>query len=108
MKNHRESLKNSKYQQIVPQVEQSRFCPLIFGGTSGVATAATRTMQRIDGKFSEKRHGSYAETINFIRTKLSFALLRSAILCTRLCRSLRKTQYIDNPTSAAVEEGRLK
>ena len=57
--------------------------------------------------FSEKKHESYAET-NYIRTKISFALLRSAILCIRGCRSLRKTQFIDNSISAVVEEGRLK
>ena len=57
--------------------------------------------------FSEKRHESYAET-NYIRIKISFALLRSAILCIRGCRSLCKTQFIDNSISAVVKEGRLK
>ena len=38
----------------------------------------------------------YPEPINYIRTKISFALLRSSILCTRGCRSLRKVQFIDN------------
>ena len=44
---YHESLKNSKYQQRVLQVEQSSLCPLIFGCTGGAAPAATRTMQRI-------------------------------------------------------------
>ena len=105
---YRESLKNSKYPQTVLEVEQSSFCPLIFGCTGGAAPAATRTMQRIAEKLSEKRHKSYAETINYIRTKISFALLRSAILCIRGCRLLRKTQFIDNSISAVEEERRLK
>ena len=54
---YHESLKNSKYhQQRVLQVEQSSFCPLIFGCTGGAAPAATGTMQRIAEKFNEKRH----------------------------------------------------
>ena len=65
-------------------------------------------MQRIAEKLSEKRHESYSETKNYIRTKISFALLRSAILCIQGCRSLRKMQFIDNSISAVIEEGRLK
>ena len=54
---YHESLKNSKYhQQRVLQVEESSFCPPIFGCTSGAAPAATGTMQRIAEKLSEKRH----------------------------------------------------
>ena len=55
---YHESLKNSKYQQRVRQVEQRSFCPLIFGYTGGAGPATTRTMQRIAEKLSEKRHES--------------------------------------------------
>ena len=105
---YREKLKNSKYQQRILNVEQSSFCPLIFGCTGGAAKTATRTMQRFSEKLSEKRQESYPESINYIRTKISFALLRSSILCIRGCRSLRKVQFIDNSISAIVEEGRLR
>ena len=105
---YHETLKNSKYQQRILNVEQSSFCPLIFGCTGGAAPTATRTMQRLAEKLSEKRQESYRESINYIKTKISFALLRSSILCIRGCRSLRKAQFIDNSISAIVEEGRLR
>ena len=60
---------NSKYQQRFLNVEQSSFCPLSFGCTCGAAPRATRTMQRLAEKLSEKRHESYPESINYIRTK---------------------------------------
>ena len=44
-------------------------------------------MQLIAEKFSEKSDENYAETINYIRSKTSFKLLRSAILFIRGCRS---------------------
>ena len=106
--NYHESPKNSNYQQRVLQADQSSFCPLIFGCTGGDAAAATRTMQRIAEKLNEKRHQSYSETINYVRTKISFALLRSAILRIRGCRFLCKTQFINNSINAITEEGRLK
>ena len=105
---YHETLRNSKYQQRILNVEQSSFCPLIFGCTGGAAPTATRTMQRLAEKLSEKRQESYPESINYIRTKISFALLGSSILCIRGCRSLRKVQFIDNSISAIVEEGRLR
>ena len=71
---YHETLKNSKYQQRILNVEQSSFCPLIFGCTGGAAPTATRTMQRLAEKLCEKRQ-SYPESINYIRTKISFALL---------------------------------
>ena len=60
---YHESLKTQNTNRAL-QVEQSSFCPLIFGCTGGAAPALTRTMQRIAEKLSEKRHESYAETIN--------------------------------------------
>ena len=71
---------------------------------------SSRNFSRCKARASvvEKRQGSYSETMNFIRTKICFALLRSAILCIRGCISLRKTRFIDNSISAVVEEGRLK
>ena len=105
---YHETPKNSKYQQRVLKVEQSSFCPLIFGCTSGAAPTATWTMQRLAEKLSEKRQESYPESINYIRTKISFALLRSSIFCLRGCRSLRKVQLIDNSICAIVEEGRVR
>ena len=105
---YHKTLKNSKYQQRILNVEQSSFWPLIFECTGGAAPTATRKMQRLAEKLSEKRQESYPESINYIRTKINFALLRSSILGIRGCRSLRKVQFIDNSISAFVEEGRLR
>ena len=71
--------------------------------TSGAASAATRTMQRIVENFGEKCHENYAKIKNYMRSKTSFKLLRSAILCIRGCRSqITKStvkEYISTPIS---------
>ena len=105
---YHQTLKNSKYQQRVLNVEQSSFCPLLFGCSCDAATTATATMERLAEKLSEKRQESYPESINYLRTKISFPLLRSSIVCISVCRSLRKVQLIDISISAIVEEGRLR
>ena len=51
---YQETQKNSKYKQRILNVEQSSFCPLIFGCTGGAAPTATRTMQRLADKKVKK------------------------------------------------------
>ena len=66
-------------------------------------------MQRLAEELSEKKkQESYPESINYIRIKLSFALLRSSILCLRGYRSLRKVQFIDNSINSVRRDVILK
>ena len=64
-----EKLKNSKYLQKIFKAEQSSFFPLIWECTGGAAPTATRTLQRLAEKLSEKRQERYPESINYIKTK---------------------------------------
>ena len=64
-------------------------------------------MQRLADLIFEKRNESYSDTMNYIRTKVSFALIRNAVLCIRGCRALKKQNEIDNSIGAIVEESRL-
>ena len=104
---HHENVKKLKYQQRVIEVEHSSFVPLIFSCSGGSAPAANKVMQRLAELISEKKNESYSDTMNYIRTKVSFALIRSAVLCIRGCRALKKQNEIDNSIGAIVEESRL-
>ena len=66
---------------------------------------ATRALKQIAAKISEKRKELYADVISFIRTKLSFVLLRSCFLCLRGCRSLPKTKQRKTPLSLFMRDG---
>ena len=104
---YHESVKTIKYQQRILDVEHSSFVPLILACTEGAAPGSTKTIQKLAEKLSEKRNESYSDTINFIRTKTSFAHLRSAILCLSGCKNLKNTSNIDNSVCAIIEEGRF-
>ena len=75
------SVKTLKYQQRILDVGHISFVPLIFACTGGEAPGSTKTIQKLAEKLSQKRNDSYSDTMNFIRTNISFARLRSAILC---------------------------
>ena len=105
---HHEGQKRLKYEQRIVDVENSSFNPLIFATTGGAAPTASKVMTRIAFKLSEKSEDTYAEAMNYIRTKVSFALLKSSVLCLRGCRSLKRpTEIIDSAIGAIVQEGRL-
>ena len=74
--------------------------------SGGAGPSASRVMKQLATKISEKC-GKYADTISYIRTKFSFALLRSCVFCLRGCRALKPRVPSETSISAAVEEGRL-
>ena len=100
--------KRLKYEQRIVEVENSSFNPLVFATTGGAASTASNVMSRLAFKLSEKSEDTYAEVMCYIRTKVSFALLKSSVLCLRGCRSLkRQPEIIDYAIGATVEEGTL-
>ena len=103
-----ESQKKLKYESRIINVEKSTFNPLVFACTGGAGPSATKVITRLAAKINEKGTESYADAISYIRTKISFALLRSSVLCLRGCRATRRQQAIvESSISAIVHEGGL-
>ena len=106
---YHETIKKLKYEERILEVENSSFNPIVFACTGGAGPSASRIMKKLAEKMSHKRKESYSDTLSYIRTKVSFALLKSATLCIRGCRSLKAPlpNYI-NSISAIVSEGDMK
>ena len=78
-----EKAKRRQYEQRVRDVEGASFVPLVFPTSGGMARAAVLTFKRLASLLSEKLGLSYSATVNVVRCRLSFALLRSAITALR-------------------------
>ena len=104
---YHENQKKLKYEQRIINVEKSTFNPLVFACTGGAGPSATKVISRLASKISEKSSDTYADAISYIRTKISFALLRSSVLCLRGCRSTKRKQIEEPSISAIVHEGGL-
>ena len=104
---YHESIKRNKYEERIRETEHSSFNALVFACSGGAGPSASRVMKQLATKISEKRGEPYADTISYIRTKISFALLRSCVLCLRGCRALKPRVLSETSISAVVEEGRL-
>ena len=84
---HEENTKKRKYEQRNIEVEHGSFTPLVFSTSGGMGNLASTFYKRLASLLSEKRREAYSSTLGWIRTHLSFSLLRSAIMCVRRARS---------------------
>ena len=82
--------KKRMYASRVLEVEQGSFTPLVFTTTGGMADECKRCHSRLAELLSTKKGEDYSTTMSWIRTKVSFALLRSALLCLRGSRCTRR------------------
>ena len=67
-------------------MEHARFTPLVMSVTGGMGKAATTFYKKLASMISEKSNTEYS---NWIRCKLSFALLRASIISIIGARSTR-------------------
>ena len=72
-------------------VERGTFTPLVFTTTGGMSDECQRYHSRLAELLAVKKQENYTSTITWIRTRVSFAILRSALVCPRGSRSKRRT-----------------
>ncbi len=82
--------KNTKkcaYESRIQEIEHSSFTPLVMSSTGGLGPASTSTYKRLATLLAAKWDQPYTSTINWLRCRLSFSLLRSSIQAIRGARS---------------------
>ena len=81
----------------VMEIEQGTFTPLVFTTTGGMADECVKYHSRLAELIANKKGESYSSAISWIRAKVSFAIVRSAILCLRGSRSRRRQlDFVDS------------
>ena len=82
-----ENIKKQAYEQRIREVEHGTFTPLVLAATGGMAREAEIFYKRLASLIADKRNNNYNSTLSWLRCRLSFSLLRSAIRCIRGTRS---------------------
>ena len=85
-----ENEKRRVYEQRVREIEHASFTPFVLSCTGGIGPSATVTLKRLGAVLADKHNSSYSTVMGFLRCHLSFALIRSAIMCIRGSRSSRR------------------
>ena len=76
--------KRRAYDKRIREIEYGSFSPLVSGS---MGPTATTLYKRLAAMITEKNKKTYSKTIHGLRCRLSFSLLRSAIMCLRGSRS---------------------
>ena len=82
-----ERIKKRAYEQRVRDIEHASFTPLVMSATGGMANEATQFYKRLASRLAEKWDQPYSSTMAWLRCRLTFSLLRSAIQSIRGARS---------------------
>ena len=83
-----ENEKKDEYNERVIKIEHGSFTPLVLSAYGGYSRETERFMSRLITKIAEKRDVPISVIANYVRTKLSFILVRSQVMCIRGCRKL--------------------
>ena len=88
-----EKKKKRKYNQRILDVEHGTFTPLVFSCFGGMSKECSAFFKRLTILIAEKRGQRYEDICSYIRTRISFSLIRVAVLCIRGCRKTNDTQF---------------
>ena len=83
-----EEEKKRAYLERVTEVENGSFTPLVFGTNGGMGSECSIFLSNLAAKLSRTDETQYAKHLNYLRTRLSFSILKSAITCVRGTRQL--------------------
>ena len=89
-----------KYLQRILDVEMGSFTPLVLGTNGGMGTECQRFLKELAVKIATKNDEPYATTMKWLRTLISFEIVKSVHLSIRGSRSpfRRDNDFIDDCT----------
>ena len=82
-----ESKKKTDYNERVIAIEHGSFTPIIASAYGGFGRESSRFLKELINKIAEKHDLSKSSVANYVRTKLSFVLVRAQNMCLRGSRS---------------------
>ena len=85
-----EATKKKQYNERVIQIEHGTFTPIVTSAYGGYGRETSKFLSVLINKVAEKHDMHISIVANYIRTKLSFEIVRSQVLCVRGSRSLRR------------------
>lgn len=106
-RNEQEKLR--AYEERIQNVDQGSFTPLVFTTSGGMGPRAQVFYARLAETLSEVKQQPRSSVVAWMRCRLSFSLLRSALVCLRGTRTPapRATHIADLDFEATVVDSRI-
>ena len=105
-----ENDKKRQYNDRILQIEHGSFTPLVFSCLGGMSKECSMFYKRLSEQIAEKRKCDLASTYSFIKAKLNFSLIRTAVLCIRGTRDSKfiAKDFSEVDVETAVQDAKLK
>ena len=101
--------KRRMYEDRIQEVDYGSFTPLIFSCSGGMGPLETIVYKHLASLISEKSGQSYSMTLYWLRCRLSFSLLRSAVTRLRGSKSsYHRFKFTDSAIDLACAESHLE
>ena len=91
----------------VREVKRACFSPLVFSASGGMDPSATTVYKKLASMLAEKWNTNYSHCVFWLRCRVCFSLLRSAIMCVRGNRSTIRRPVVAN-VDLAFSEGKMR
>ena len=101
-----ENRKRLEYAERIINVEHGSFTPLVFSTTGACGPAADTFLKRLASQLADQDQEPYSSVMSWLRRRISFALVRSAILCLRGGRSAKRRPFTE-AREVEIAEARL-
>ena len=85
-----ETEKKTKYNQRVIDIEHGSFTPVVTSAYGGFGRESGKFISELINKLSTKLDLPTSVVANYVRTKISFELVRSQVMCLRGARTRKK------------------
>ena len=104
-----EKEKKRKYGSRIMEIEHGTFTPLIYSITGGMGPECSIFHKHLANRIAEKTGNKYEKILTLIRTKLSFLIMKSALLCVRGSRAVgsKNQKTFDDDFDIIFEDLRL-
>ena len=89
-----EKEKKRAYNERVMNVENGTFTPLVFTVLGGMGKENECYHKHLADKIATKSEDEYSIVVNYIRCKVAFIVLHSALLCLRGSRTIRRENIV--------------
>jgi len=101
-----EKAKSREYRERILNVEHGDFNPLVFTTTGAMAPQSQIVVRKLAERISERQSLQRSVVSGWLRCRLSFALLRTTLLCVRGTRKSKTP--IENNVLLAVSDGKIE
>ena len=91
-----EKEKKRQYLKRVLDVEHGTFTPLVFGTNGGLGKECGDFIKNLGLKIAEQEDEKFSIIMSWLRTKLSFEIVKSVLLCVRGSRTPFRKQNVDS------------